>query len=150
MNMPTIITRRVVPLSLVLFALCVPGASLAQLPEDVIVAVPEHFPEVNGGAVALVIYESDRTVVLLRGDRLDTHTLAAALKLAGRDRDEVTRDGLTAIAVVTGVVARRHTQGTPHSGLAPIIAALHRAPTSSLGDLGDGRWVRRSVGVDAR
>lgn len=144
--MTKLIAQRVVLPLLVFLVFGSPGASLAQVSTNVIIAVPDHFPEVNGGVQALIITEADRSIVAFRGDRINPHTLEAALRMAARAREVEVPEGQILVDVVTGlVVVKNRMRGGRRNQLAHVITELLRAPTSSLGSLGTGRWVQWSI-----
>lgn len=133
--------RHLASFVLLLGALSAPAALWAQASGDIIVSVPDRFPEVNGRPVALVLTEADRSVIVLRRGRLNPPALEAALRIAARASADIPA-GQAKVDVVTGFVVKRGIRGQREKTLQRVIDALRRAPTSSLGAMGAGRWVR--------
>jgi hypothetical protein len=127
---------------LLLGALSAPSALWAQASGGMIISVPDRFPEVNGRPVALVLTEADRSVIVLRRDRLNPRALEAALRIAAKAGVDEIPAGQATVDVVTGFVVRRGIRGERMKALRQVIDALRGAPTSSLGSMGTGRWVR--------
>jgi len=138
------LARRLASLAGLLGALLAPHAMLAQTAGSIIISVPDQFPDVNGTPVALVLTEADRSAVVLRRDRLNPQTLEAALRIAVKASEDGVPTGQARVDVVTGFVVKRPIGEGRAASLRRVIAALRSAPTSSLGALGQGRWVRWS------
>lgn len=133
--------RHMVLLALLLGAFFAPSVILAQAPGGVIISVPDRFPEVNGNPVALVLAEADRSVIVMRRPRLNPPALEAALRVAAKSGGGEVPAGQARVDVVTGFVLRKNLRRERVRILEKVIEALRRAPTSSLGSLGEGRWV---------
>jgi hypothetical protein len=134
--------ERLLLLALTLCACAFPAAALAQETAGIIIAVPDRFPEADVDAVALVITEADRTVVVLRSTELNPSALEAALRIAARDSEIRVPKGASGVSVVAGFAMKREMERTRRHSLRDVIVTLQRAPESSLGGLGRGRWVQ--------
>lgn len=136
------LTRHVAPMWLSLLALGAPTGILAQASGGVIISVPDRFPEVNGRPIALVLAEADRTVIVVRGNRLSPQTLEAALRIAARSAEGEVPAGQMKVDALTGFAIKKSLRRGRVRTLQRVIEKLRGAPTSSLGALGVGRWVR--------
>jgi hypothetical protein len=134
-------TRHVAPLALLLGMLCAPVTVLAQASDGIIISVPDRFPEVNGGPFALVFAEADRSVIVLRRNRLNPQALEAALRVAAKAGRREIPTGQAKVDVVTGFAVRKSLPRERVRTLQRVIETLRTAPKSSLGALGEGRWV---------
>ena len=134
--------ERVLLLALTLSSFAAPASALAQETAGTILAVPDQFPDTDVDAFALVITEADRTVVVLRRSDLNAGALEAALRVAARASEEGVPAGTSSVSVVSGFAMQKELERARQHSLGRVIAALRRAPESSLGGLGSGRWVQ--------
>jgi hypothetical protein len=136
------LTRHVAATALLLGALCAPAAILAQASGGIVISVPDRFPEVNGSPFAFVLAEADRSVIVIRRNRLNPQALEAALRIAAKAGEGDIPVGQVKVDVVTGFAVKKSLRRDRLRILRSVIEALRGAPRSSLGALGEGRWIR--------
>jgi hypothetical protein len=117
------------------------GAS-AQANEEtpVFVALPETFPDLD--ARALIVRERGRDVVVLDPDEATAEALTMSLFLLGRVRELHPLGERGQVIPVTGFVMTRPPSAEHRRRIAGTLARLQAAPTTRVGNLGPGRWVR--------
>lgn len=134
---------RCVPLMLLaLVALSLtPRSAGAQAPEapPIFVAVPETFPGLD--ARALIVREPGRDVIVLDPDAATADALTMSLFLLGRVRELHPVGERGQLIPVTGFVMTRPPSVEHRRRIAGTLARLEAAPTTTVGNLGPGRWV---------
>ena len=104
------------------------------------VAIPDVFPDIE--ARALIIREPGKEVLLLRVEEATPEVLAMSLVALRRARSEnPTLDHGEMIPVVNFVITRAMT-AEYRASMVAVLARLAERPTTNVGNLGRGRWVR--------
>lgn len=104
------------------------------------VAIPAAFPDID--ARALLVRERGRDIVLLRADDAMPDVLAMSLLVLERARanDPTPRHGQ--MIPITGFVLTDPPRGRDFRHEEAILRRLDSAPIRTVGNLGDGRWIR--------
>lgn len=139
-HVPRIVT--IAALALALLAVSLPPSVLGQgvARNGLFVAIPEVFPDVDARAV--IIRERGMDVVLLREEEATPEALAMSLVVLRRVREQHPRPENGQMIPIQGFVFTSPLSVQYRARLAATLARLKRRPTSSVGNLGRGRWVR--------
>jgi len=104
------------------------------------VAIPDVFPDIE--ARALIIREPGKEILLLRADEATAEVLSMSLVALRRARrDNPTLEQGEMIPIVNFVITRDMT-AEYRERMESVLTRLERRPTTNVGNLGRGRWVR--------
>jgi len=106
----------------------------------VFVALPDTFPDLD--AHALLVREPGRDVVVLDPKAPTVENLAVALMVLGRVRSRTPRPEGGQLIPITGFILERPLEEAWATHLAGIVRGLLDRPIMTVGNLGNGRWVR--------
>ncbi len=106
----------------------------------IFVAIPEAFPEIEARAV--IIREGRGDVVLLRAGEATPEALAMSLVVLRRVRGEDPAPKNGQMIPITGFVITSPMSQAYRADLASVLDRLARRPTTEVGNLGPGKWVR--------
>lgn len=106
----------------------------------VFVAVPETFPDLD--ARALIVREGGRDIVVLDPAEVTTEALAMSLFVLGSVRKRYPEPTEGELIPITGFAMTRAPSGEHLRRIVGTLKRLERAPTTAVGNLGPGRWVR--------
>lgn len=126
-----------------LLALAVGGAHTASAqdaPGEVLVAIPETFPEID--ARAIVLRDGSREVILLRADDATPEALAMSLSVLERSRARPLAPETGEMIPIIGFALEAPLPARARGRLEEVLARLDRQPLSSIGSFGAGRWIR--------
>ena len=125
---------------LVALAAVLAGAPVQAQSRPILVAVPDEFPPID--ARAAVLRSGDRDMVLLPPDGVTVDALAGSLIALrhARGRNPTPKTG--EMIPVTGFAALESRDTDELRELERLLDRLERQPTTTVGDLGSGRWVR--------
>lgn len=106
----------------------------------VFVAIPETFPDVD--ARALIIRERGRDVILLRSSEATPEALAMSMVALRRVRVDHPAPEHGQMIPIAGFARTRPLPEEYKDELEALLARLALRPTTDVGNLGPGRWVR--------
>ena len=130
------------PLLALAVLLAAPPAARAQhsVAAPVFVAVPEVFPDLD--ARAFIVRERGRDIVVLDPAGATTEALAMSLFVLGSLRERFPEPTEGELIPITGFAMTRAPSGEHLRRIVGTLKRLEAAPTTAVGNLGPGRWVR--------
>ena len=130
------------PALLLLFAwgLSTAPPAAGQTSRATFVALVDEFPDLD--ARALVVRDRLRDVVVLRPSDATPETLAMALFVLARARNRDPSPDAGQMLPITGFTLTAELSVRRHSRMTQALARLERRPSTRVGTLGTGRWIR--------
>lgn len=105
-------------------------------------ALPDVFPETSVDHAKAIIYRTgEREIILINPSFATPETVAASLAVLKKVRKDRMERGLTEASVVTGLSPRKALPDLRRSAYSEVLAAVTSQPSSTLGNLGPGRWL---------
>jgi hypothetical protein len=90
----------------------------------------------------MLVREPGRDIVLLRASELTPEALAMSLLVLDRVRESALEPGQGQLIPITGFVMTDPPADDYRTRLLGALDRLARAPTSRIGTIGSGRWIR--------